>query len=142
MCLPSCRWRLLVGLVSVFFKAIWGYGYVTERAKKLRRRAGGAFQVVIFVVLAVLAGAAAAGAGPGSSGKASATVGVFGLPGGPYIVGAVGIGIPAVGIVKIVRGCQKKSIDKMDHPPDRCARASSPCAWARSGRSPGAPRSG
>jgi Domain of Unknown Function (DUF1206) len=104
------------------FKTIWGYGCVTERAKNPRRRAGGAFQAVIFVVPAVLAGGAAAGAGSGSSGKASATDGVFGLPGGRYIVGAVGIGIPAVGVVKIVRGWQTKSIDEMDLPPHRSAR--------------------
>jgi len=47
---------------------------------------------------------------------------VFGLPGGQYIVGAVGIGIPAVGVVKIVRGWQTKSIDEMDLPPHRSAR--------------------
>jgi len=35
------------------FKAIWGYGCVTDRAKNPRRRAGGAFQVVIFVVLVI-----------------------------------------------------------------------------------------
>jgi hypothetical protein len=105
-------WVLIVGLAAVapwqLELAIWGYGYVTDRAKNLRRRASSAINVVIFVALAVLAGTTAAGGGSRRWGKASATAGVFGLPSGQFIVGAVGIGILAVGIVKIVRDWQQK----------------------------------
>lgn len=97
-----------------------------DRAKNLRRSAGGAFQVVILVVLAVLEGAAAAGAGSGSSGKASATVGVFGLPGGQYIVGRVGIGILAVASSRSsVAGRRTPSMRWTFRP--TAAHASSPC---------------
>lgn len=120
-------WVLVIGFVAVALwrveQAIWGYSYVTDRAKNIRRRATSGGKAVIFAVLAVLAGmTAAGGGGGGGGGQQGATAGVLGLPGGQFIVGAVGIAILAVGIVKIVQGWQKSFLDDMDLPADRRAR--------------------
>ncbi|MFC4948081.1 DUF1206 domain-containing protein [Pseudonocardia sp. GCM10023141] len=118
-------WVLVVGFASTALwrlqQAIWGFRHVSDRAKSIRRRAGSAVNAVIFTVLAVLAGTAAAGGG-GKDGKTAATAGVLQLPGGQLIVGAIGIGILTVGIVKIVRGWQQKFVEDMALPSERGAR--------------------
>lgn len=120
-------WVLVVGFVAVALwrveQAIWGYSYVTDRAKNIRRRAVSAGKAVIFVVLAFLAGRIAAGGGGGSGGaQQSATADALSLPGGQFIVGAVGLGILAAGVVKIVEGWQKKFLEDMNVPSDHRAR--------------------
>lgn len=121
-------WVLVVGFVAVALwrleLAIWGYSYVSDRTKYIRKRVVSAVKVVIFLVLAVLAGQFAVGAaGGGGGGQQAATAGVFGLPGGQFIVGAVGLVILVVGVVKVVEGWQKKFLDDMELPSDRRARA-------------------
>ena len=74
-------------------------------------------------MLAVLAATTAAGSGGGGGGGQGATAGVLGLPGGQFIVGAVGIGIVVVGVVKVVEGGQKKFLEDMSVPADRAQRA-------------------
>jgi hypothetical protein len=91
-------WVLVLGFVAVALwrltQVIWRYRYVSDRAKKLRKRASSAIKVAVFVVLAVLAGQTAAGGGNGGAtgggGQQRATAGVLGLPGGQLIVGAAG----------------------------------------------------
>lgn len=120
-------WVLVVGFGATALwrltQAIWGYRYVTDRSTNVRRRAGSAIKVVVFVALAVLAGQTAAGSGSGGGGQQRATAGVLGLPGGQLLVGAIGIGLLATGVVKIVRGWQQKFTRDMDLPADRRARS-------------------
>ncbi len=47
---------------------------------------------------------------------------MLGLPGGQFLVGAIGIGIIVAGGAKIYEGWQKKFVDDMDMPSDRHAR--------------------
>lgn len=118
-------WVLVVGFVAVALwrleLALWGYSYVTDRAKYIRKRVTSGAKVVIFLVLAFLAGQVALGSG-GGGGQEKATAGVFGLPGGQLIVGAIGLVILAVGVVKVVEGWQKKFLEHMDAPSDGRAR--------------------
>jgi Domain of Unknown Function (DUF1206) len=119
-------WVLVVGFVAValwrFQQAIWGYSYETDRTTNIRKRAVSGFKVVVFSVLAVLAGSTAAGSGGGGGGQQTATAGVLGLPGGQFIVGAAGLGIVAAGGSKIYSGWKKKFINDMDMPSDKSAR--------------------
>jgi fumarate reductase subunit D len=119
-------WVLVVGFVAVALwrleQAIWGYGYEQDRMRNLRKRGISAFKAVLFAVLAVLAGRTAAGSGGGGGQQQGATAGVLGLPGGQFIVGAVGIGIAVAGVVKVVQGFRRKFEDDMSLPSDRRAR--------------------
>ena len=119
-------WVLALGFVAVALwrltQAVWGYGYETDRAKNIRKRATSGAKVVVFAALAVLAATTAAGGGSGGGGQQRATAGVLGLPGGQFLVGAAGIAVLAVGVVKIVAGWQKKFRDDMNLPADRKTR--------------------
>lgn len=119
-------WVLVIGFVAVALwrltQAIWGFGYVTDRARNIRKRATSGAKVVVFVAFAVAAGTTAAGSGSSGGGQQRATAGVLGLPAGQFLVGAVGIAILAVGIIKIVQGWRKKFRDDMDLPADHKAR--------------------
>ena len=103
-------------------QAIWGFSYESDRPRTLRKRAVSGFKVVIFIGLAVLAGRTAAGSGGGGGGQQGATAGVLGLPGGQFLVGAVGLGVIVAGGAKIYQGWQKKFLDDMDLPSDQHAR--------------------
>jgi hypothetical protein len=118
-------WILVVGFVAVALwrleQAIWGFSYETDRTTNLRKRAVSGGKVVIFVALAVIAGRTAAGGGGGGGGQ-KATAGVLGLPGGQFLVGAVGIGIVVAGGTKIYSGWKKTFKKDMDLPSDQRAR--------------------
>ncbi|WP_219416167.1 DUF1206 domain-containing protein [Pseudonocardia nigra] len=118
-------WVLVVGFVAVALwrleQAIWGYAYESDGARKARRRAVSGGKAVIFVVLAVLAARTAMGGG-GGGGQQGATAGVLGLPGGQFIVGAVGVAIVVAGVIKAIEGVQQKFRRDMDLPSDRTAR--------------------
>jgi uncharacterized membrane protein YidH (DUF202 family) len=118
-------WILVIGFVAVALwrleQAIWGFRYESDRTTNLRKRAISGGKVVIFVALAVIAGRTAAGGGGGGGGQ-RATAGVLGLPGGQFLVGAVGIGIVVVGGSKIYSGWRKKFLRDMDLPADQHAR--------------------
>lgn len=122
---PPLLWVLAVGFVAAALwraeLAIWGYSYVSERSKLLRKKIVSGVKAVIFVVLAVLAATTAGGGGAGG-GQQQATAGVFGLPGGPFLVGLAGLVVLIVGVVKVVEGYQKKFLEEMDAPSDRRAR--------------------
>lgn len=119
-------WILVVGFVAVALwrleQAIWGFSYESDRTTNLRKRAISGGKVVIFLVLAVIAGRTAAGGGGGGGGGQKATAGILGLPGGQFLVGAVGLGIIVAGGAKIYSGWQKKFVRDMDLPSDRRAR--------------------
>lgn len=118
-------WVLALGFVAAAVwraeQAIWGFGYVSDRKKLVRKKVVSGVKAVIFLALAVLAGTTAAGGG-GGGGQQGATAGVFGLPGGQFIVGLIGLVVLVVGVVKIVEGWKKKFLEDMDAPSDHRAR--------------------
>jgi hypothetical protein len=118
-------WVLVLGFAATavwrLTQAIWGFGYLPDQRTAIRRRVGSGFKAVLYAALGVLAGRTAAGAG-GGGGPQNATAGVLGLPGGQLLVGAVGVGIGVVGVVKAVQGWKKAFRDDMDMPLDRRAR--------------------
>jgi hypothetical protein len=122
---PPLLWVLAIGFVAAAVwraeLAIWGYSYVSERAKYLRKKIVSGVKAVIFVALAILSATTAAGGGSGG-GQQQATAGVFGLPGGQFLVGLIGLVVLAVGVVKVVEGYQKKFLEEMDAPSDHRAR--------------------
>ncbi len=119
-------WVLVVGFVAAALwrleEAIWGYSYESDTKKQIRKRVSSGAKVVVFAVLAFLAGQTAAGSGSSGNGGQKAAAGVLGLPGGQLIVGAVGLGVIAVGGRKIYSGIKKKFLDDMSLPSDQRAR--------------------
>jgi uncharacterized membrane protein YidH (DUF202 family) len=119
-------WIIVVGFVAVGLwrlgQAIWGYRYISDKKKQLRKRATSAFKAVVFFTLAVLAVRTAIGSGGGGNGQEKATAGVLGLPGGQWIVGLVGLGIIVAGGSKIYAGWKKKFEDDMNMPSDQKTR--------------------
>jgi uncharacterized protein DUF1206 len=119
-------WMITVAFIAVALwrlgQAIWGFRYVSDSKKRLRKRASSGFKVVVFAVLAVLAARTAIGAGGGGGGQ-KATAGVLGLPGGQWIVGLVGLGIVVAGGSKILAGWRKSFEDDMNMPLDPKARS-------------------
>ena len=119
-------WVIVVGFVAVGLwrlgQAIWGYRYVSDKKKQLRKRGTSAFKAVVFFTLTVLAVRTAIGSGGGGNGQQQATAGVLGLPGGQWIVGLVGLGIIVAGGSKIYAGWKKKFEDDMNMPSDQKTR--------------------
>jgi Domain of Unknown Function (DUF1206) len=119
-------WVLVAGFAAVALwqleQAVWGYSYETGHAQRLRRRAQSIGRALIFVVFAVLAARTASGSGGGGGGQ-DAAAGVLGLPGGQFIVGAVGIGIVVGGVVTAANGMRKAFLLDMSLPVDQKAMA-------------------
>jgi Domain of Unknown Function (DUF1206) len=118
-------WVLVVGFVAVALwrveQTFWGFTYESDRTRRVRKRAVSAGKAVIFALLAVLGARTASGGGGG--GGQGAAAGVLGLPGGQFVVGAVGLGIVIAGIVTVGSGMQRKFLREMALPVDRKARA-------------------
>lgn len=119
-------WVLVVGFVATALwrleQTVWGYSYVSDRTKKIRKKVASGAKVVVFAALAVLAAMTAAGSGGGGGGQQRATADLLGLPGGQLIVGAIGIVIVVVGGRKVYQGWKKSFLDDMSLPSDRRAR--------------------
>jgi hypothetical protein len=123
---PPLLWVLAVGFVAAAIwraeLAIWGYGYVSDKKKLVRKKVVSGVKAVVFVALAILSATTAGGGGGGGGGQQQATAGIFGLPGGQLLVGLIGLVVLAVGVVKVVEGYRKKFLEEMDAPSDHRAR--------------------
>ncbi len=121
-------WVLVVGFVATALwrlsQAIWGYSYVSDNKEKIRKKGASGAKVVVYAGLAFLAAqtAAGSGGGGGGGGQQKATAGLLGLPGGQFIVGAIGLVIIGVGGRKVYQGWKKKFLDDMSLPSDQRAR--------------------
>lgn len=120
-------WVLVIGFVAVALwraeQAAFGWTGMDDHAKAVRKKVTAGAKAVLFAVLAVVAGqTAAGGGGGGGGGQQGLTATVLGWPGGPFLVGAVGLGIIAAGGKKVYDGVKKKFRDDMDMPSDRHAR--------------------
>jgi hypothetical protein len=118
-------WVLVVGFVAIalwrLVQAVFATAGVQDTKEQIKKRVETGARAVVFIGLAILAGRIAAGGGSSGGGQ-KAAAGVLGWPGGQFLVGAVGLGIVAVGVMKAKHGWEKKFLEEMDTPSDRHAR--------------------
>jgi hypothetical protein len=89
-----------------------------DAARKWGLRVSEWSQALVFLALGLIAASVALGAKPDADKSAEyASRGVLAVPGGPYVLGLVGIGIGIGGIVFIVMGFRRSFENKMTLPP-------------------------
>jgi len=104
-------WHLAAGVLARGKDDVKGF------VKKWGQRISEWGQAVIFIALGFIAAAVALGARPDAEGTAEdASRGVLGVPGGPFVLGLVGIGIGIGGVVFVVMGVRRSFRNKMDIP--------------------------
>ncbi len=116
-------WVLGLGLVAL---ALWQLGELLRYRGQLsgsgdakRRAVTGVVKcvakTVVYAALAVSTLRFATGAGASSSGQQQeATSGVFGLPGGRFLVGVAGLVVVGVGVYLVVKGLRKSFMEEID----------------------------
>jgi hypothetical protein len=118
-------WVLVVGFVAVVLwrieQAIFASAGVQDTKEQIKKRVEAGARALVFTALAVLAARTAMGSGESGTGQ-QATAGVFGWPGGRFLVGAVGLAVLAVAVVKAKHGWEKKFLEDMNLPSDQHAR--------------------
>ncbi|MEU1972333.1 DUF1206 domain-containing protein [Microbacterium sp. NPDC019599] len=92
-------------------------GDATGSAKKWGRRLAEWGQAVVFLALGTLAAAVAIGARPDTEQVAEgASRGILSIPGGPFVLAAVGLGIGVGGVVFVVMGVRQSFEKPVDVP--------------------------
>ncbi len=119
-------WVLTIGLVAYglwqFMMAAVGYGWVTKKGKRTRRRIASVARGIIGVSLGIYAGRLASGSGGGESGNEGQqewTAKLMSLPAGRVLVGIVALVVIGVAIAEIRRGIKKsfeQDLDMQDLP--------------------------
>jgi hypothetical protein len=115
-------WAIAVGLVAL---AAWhAVAAVGARRASRRQRLGIAVseisQAVVFAAVGVVAAAVALGARPSAERSAEdASRGVLAIPGGPFLLGAVGLGVAVAGVVFVVMGVRRSFRQKVALPAGR-----------------------
>src|SRR4051794_19587677 len=122
-------WVIAIGMIAL---AVWQAAEVLRwrsgwsasgktRTKALQKSGSALIKAVVYAALAVLAIRFATGSGQSSSQQQQqTTAGVFGWPGGQWIVGAAGLVLVGVGVWHIRKGMNKhflKQIDTTDASP-------------------------
>jgi len=100
-------WLVVVGMATlVVWQAVAaGVGYTEyDGSKRVRKRLGAVGRMVIYAALGVAATQIAIGARTDSNTEQQVTSGLLGLPGGPILVGLVGVAIVGYGGWNIVKG--------------------------------------
>jgi Domain of Unknown Function (DUF1206) len=122
-------WVLAIGLFALAaWQAAeilrWRSGWSAsgkQRTEAIKKTVKSAAKAIIYAALAVLAIRFAMGSGQSSSQKQQQrTAGVFGWPGGRFLVAAVGLVLVGVGVQLVYKGVKKtflKQIDLADAPP-------------------------
>ena len=85
-----------------------------DGVKGWAKRAASAGRAVVYLVLGVTAVRKAFGEGSGGGGTDSLTAQVMAAPGGRYLVGAVGLGVVAVGLYLCYHGLAEKFVKRLD----------------------------
>jgi hypothetical protein len=115
-------WIVAVGLIAL---AVWQAAEVLRwksgwsasgkaRLKALRRSGRALVKAVIYATLAVLAIRFATDSESSSSGQQETTAGVFGWPGGQWLVGAAGLILVGVGAWHVRKGFNKHFLKEID----------------------------
>lgn len=119
-------WVLAVALWAL---AVWhiAAGLLARRDSpdaKWRRRAVQWGKAAVYLTLGVVAAAVALGARPDTDGTAQdVSRGVLVVPGGVFVLGAVGIGVGIAGVAIGVMGIRRTFAKEMDIPDDRLGSA-------------------
>ena len=118
-------WVLVVGFAAVALwrleQAIFASAGVQDSKEQVKKRVEAGVRAAVFAALAVLAARTAAGSGQSGTGQ-EAAAGILGWPGGQFLVGALGLVLLAVAVVKAKHGWEKKFLEDMNLPSDRRAR--------------------
>jgi hypothetical protein len=116
-------WVVAIGLIAL---AVWQAAEVLrwrrgwsasgkERTKALRKSGNALIKAIVYVALAVLAIRFATGSGQSSSSsQQETTAGVFGWPGGQFLVGAAGLILIGVGAWHVRKGLNKHFLKQID----------------------------
>jgi hypothetical protein len=94
-------------------EAVWGHRD-EEGGKRVRKRLVSAAKVVLYGSLAVSALRTAVGSSSSSGGTDGLTAKLMRMPGGPILVGAVGVGVLTVAGFLLYRGLAEKFRSKLD----------------------------
>ena len=118
-------WIVAVGLIAL---AVWqaaevlrwrsGWSASGDRRKKaVTKSVKAVVKAVVYAALAVLAVRTATGSGGSGSGSGQeqqATAGIFGWPGGRWLVGLAGLVVIGVGLYYIHKGVTKRFLEQID----------------------------
>ena len=116
-------WVLAVGLIALAaWQAAevlrWRHGWSasgTARSQALERTGKAVVKTIVYAALAVLAIRFATGGGQGSSQQQQqTTAGVFGWPGGRWLVGVAGLVLVGVGAYHVYKGLTKRFLREID----------------------------
>ncbi|SFE55324.1 DUF1206 domain-containing protein [Blastococcus tunisiensis] len=116
-------WVLAVGLIALAaWQAAevlrWRHGWSASgkaRSQALERTGKAVVKTVVYAALAVLAIRFATGGGQGSSQQQQqTTAGVFGWPGGRWLVGVAGLVLVGVGAYHVYKGLTKRFLREID----------------------------
>lgn len=112
-------WLIAIGLLAL---AVW-HAVAAVGARRARRRdrlgilASEIGQAVVFAALGIISASVALGARPSAERTAEdASRGVLTVPGGPFLLGAVGLGVGTAGVVFIVMGVRRSFRSKVSLP--------------------------
>jgi hypothetical protein len=113
--------RVLLWLVTAGFAAVvvwrlreafWGFRYVSDASQRTRKRLFSTGQAAVFTVLALLAGRVAGGSPAGAGGQ-SGSAQLLRVPGGRWLLVAIGVGVLVTGAVMAYRGWRKAFTEDM-----------------------------
>jgi hypothetical protein len=94
-------------------EAIWGHRDA-EGKKRVFKRLGSGLKVVLYGAIGLSALKIAMGGGSGGGSTDTMTAKIMAMPGGPLLVGLVGVGVFAYAVRLIYRGLSESFMDKLD----------------------------
>ncbi|GAA2989695.1 hypothetical protein JOD63_001768 [Microbacterium terrae] len=113
---------LWIAAIALLALAVWQVldGVLVRRGGEVKKWGARLVEwgkALVFLALGVVAAAVAVGARPDPDGSvADASRGLIALPGGPVLLGAIGIGILASGIGFAVAGVRRRYLEQLDLP--------------------------
>ena len=115
-------WVVAIGLIALaVWQALevvrWRSGWSASgdtRNTAVKRSAKAVAKAIIYAALAVLAFRVATGSSGGGGSQQQTVAGVFGWPGGRWLVGAAGLVVVGVGIYHVYKGVTKHFLKEID----------------------------